>query len=40
MPVVKINVSSPYYIGVFTSEITVDMTSITADSTAYTADAT
>lgn len=40
MPVIKINVSSPYYIGVFTAQTTVDMTTITADLTAYTADAT
>lgn len=40
MPVVKINVSSPFYISVFSVEVTADTTTITADTTGYTADVT
>ena len=40
MSVVKVNVASPFYINVLSSETSADMTTITADSTLYTADAT
>ena len=40
MSVVKINVSSPFYISVFSVEVTADTTTITVDTTLYTSDAT
>ena len=40
MAVSKINLSSPYYISVFSVEITSDMSSITTDTLLYTADVT